>query len=55
MEVGSEKGQQLQEEFERGRALSAERIRQIMGVEGEDEPETADMQHAEGNEVNFYA
>ena len=55
VEVGSEKGQQLQEEFERGRALSAERIRQIMGVEGEDEPETADMQHAEGNEVNFYA
>ena len=54
VEVGSEKGQQLQEEFEKGRYMSAERIRQIMGVETDDEPE-ADMQHAEGNEVNYYA
>ena len=56
VEVGSEKGQHMQEEFEKGRHLSAERIRQIMGTEAEEDDELgANVQHAEGNEVNYYA
>ncbi|MCL2874015.1 MAG: flagellar hook-length control protein FliK [Defluviitaleaceae bacterium] len=56
VEVGSEKGQQMLEEYERGRHLSAERIRQIMGIALDDEElESEAIQNVEGNEVNYYA
>jgi len=53
VEVGSERGNQMREEFEKNRHLSAERIRQIMGVS--DEAEVEIINDLEDNEVNYYA